>query len=468
MWHPQDEDEARYFLQALEKQNVLDLHYDKLKNQLFPHQLQFFTDPAPFKAALCSRRAGKTYACAVALIHKCVTEKESMVLYIALTRKSAKRIIWPILKKINRKFNLGGTPQETELEMRFPNDSVISVVGANLEDMGENLRGLAFKTIIIDEAASFRPHLSYLIDDVLAPSLMDYHGTLSLIGTPSAACMGPFFDATTSKSMYSVHKWTVLDNPYIPHAGDWLENYRIQKGWSLDNPVYLREWRGQWCRSEDSLVYKLQTKNIEKELPENISQFDTIFGVDLGWDDSNAITVLAYQEKSPHVWVIDTFKKSNQTISQFADTLRAMKEKYQPVSIVADTGGLGKAIVQELNQRYHFQIKEAEKKAKLAAIEMMNSDFMADTIKLFDPLTKELQKELYMIQWDEDRQKIDERSEDHLADAFLYAFRESKHYHYEKPVPVLKSKQELEVDDYWQQKEEALQRAEEENQWWNQ
>ena len=46
----------------------------------------------------------------------------------------------------------------------------------------------------------------------------------------------------------------------------------------------------------------------------------------------------------------------------------------------------------------------------------------------------EILDEWDLLQWDEDRRKEDSRFENHLADACLYAWRESKHYTYREAV----------------------------------
>ena len=56
----------------------------------------------------------------------------------------------------------------------------------------------------------------------------------------------------------------------------------------------------------------------------------------------------------------------------------------------------------------------------------MNSD-LASGYVLIDE-NSELLDEWRLLQWDDDRRKEDPRFENHLSDACLYAWRESKHY----------------------------------------
>src|SRR5271163_4810575 len=92
----------------------------KLDTFLFDKQLKFVTDPRPFKIAVCSRRSGKTVACAAHMIHTAISQKEVVCLYITLSRNNAKKLIWPELQKINRKYKLNGEEDMTELSMKFP------------------------------------------------------------------------------------------------------------------------------------------------------------------------------------------------------------------------------------------------------------------------------------------------------------------------------------------------------------
>jgi len=77
------------------------------QEDLFEQQLAFINDPSSFKTALCSRRAGKTYASCYYLIETASKHPDSLSAYIALTRTSAKRLMWMELKRANRKYHIG-------------------------------------------------------------------------------------------------------------------------------------------------------------------------------------------------------------------------------------------------------------------------------------------------------------------------------------------------------------------------
>ena len=397
----------------------------------FDKQVAFISDPAKLKTALCSRRAGKTHSAAVYLLKQALENPESEAAYIALTRINAKRVMWPKLKQLDRKYSMNINFNNSELTAYLPNGSVIYLTAANDQADVDKLRGSAFVLIVIDECASFGPHMDELVEEVLEPTLIDHDGTMCLIGTPNAACAGIFHRVTTDPhGDYSNHHWTIRDNPHVPHAGEWLERRMNRRGWDNEHPVYLREWCGRWIRSTDSLVYKFdEAVNLYDSLPTIDYDFEYILGVDLGFNDASAFTVCAFN--------------------------------------VMDTGGLGKSIAEEFRIRYNLPVHAATKHDKFSYIELLNSDLRSGFIKI--PPNSLLAGEWGLLQWEEDRKSEDKRFENHLSDAFLYAWRESKHYCSEElPFNPTYGTQEYWKSywDEWEDKEVINLRKEEEMEWW--
>lgn len=400
-----------------------------LVSTLFPKQKAFVTDPAKRKSALCSRRAGKTQGFSVSACISAIDTVPGDVAYIGLTIGAAKRLMFRPLQKLNKDLSLGLEFNRADLTATdTKTGNTIFLFGANTEDDTEKLRGLKLKKVQLDEAASFRKHLRYLIEEIIEPTLIDTDGVLEMGGTPSANPIENYFHDVTTGAVkgFSRHSWTILDNPFIPHAKRWLDDYRERKGWSLEHPIYQREWLGHWTMDGDTLVYKYsKERNHYEDLPDH--KLMHVLGCDLGFDDAFAIAVVAYSEDTRSVYVVDQFKKSGLLPSQMAEKIQEYRERYQPISIVGDHGGLGKAICAEFQSRYHIPIKPAEKNQKRAYIELMNGDLLSSTLKIrhSSPLANEMQ----VLQWDADRpEKEDERTPNDLCDAALYAWREAKHY----------------------------------------
>jgi hypothetical protein len=397
---------------------------------LFQEQKSFILDPSKRKAALCSRRAGKSYSAGIYLLKEALDPVESDVVYIGLTRKEAKKIMFRPLQKLNRDLKLGFSFNKADLTATAPNGNTIYMTGAYDEDDADTLRGAprGFKLVMLDECASFKSHFKYLVDEVLEPTLVDTNGTMAMIGTPSANPAASYFYKVTGERTegFSVHNWTILNNPHIPHAKNWLETYKKRKNWDDAHPIYMREWLGKWTTDSDTLVYKYNAaKNHYDTLPKLPMNY--ILGADLGYNDAFTINVICYSLESRQVWSVEQIKRPKLIPAQWAELIQAMIEKYEPVSVVGDAGALGKAIIEEFKSRYHIPIKAAEKTKKLAYIELCNGDLLSGAIQIKSD--SPLASEMRILQWDPDKKgKEDERTPNDLCDSFLYAWREARHY----------------------------------------
>jgi phage terminase large subunit len=398
------------------------------KPKLFAQQAQFIKDPRKLKAALCSRRAGKSHMAGCYVIAEALKHPKSTVPYVALTRGHAKRIMWKTLLDLTRPY----TPQVnlTELRITLSNGSDIVLAGANDEATAEVFRGQKFPLVVLDECASFRSHFKEMVEEVIEPALIDLNGTLAMIGTPSAACRGLFYEATTQpESPYSLHKWTILDNPFIPHAQEWLSERMKERGWTVDTPAYRREWLGEWVASTDSQVYAFsRERNVATQIP---SKMNYILGIDLGYDDETAFVVVGYRPDDTRLYVVETYAKSEMIITDIVRKVDELSSRYGSfVRIVADTGGLGKQIAAEIRKRYGVPVFPAEKTQKADFIQLLNDDLRLGKI-LVSPIEINFIEEITALQWDEEKEGRfieDPRFANHRCDAFLYAWRESSHY----------------------------------------
>jgi hypothetical protein len=355
-------------------------------------------------------------------------QPSTVALYLALTRRSAKAIMWHTLQKLNSQYKLNISFSESELIATLPNKSRIVLFGADMENLSDRLRGDAYCRVVIDEAQSFGAHLQSLIEDVLEPATLDYKGDITLIGTPGLVPTGVFYDATTTNTAWSRHHWSLLDNPHLPHAADWLVQLRAARGWSDENPTWCREYLGQWTTDASALVYRGFSKSrnlFSGDLPSSAWSF--IIGLDLGWHDKTAFCVLAYSKYISNAYVVRAFGRSQMTISKIADTLLELQQQYNPQAIIADTGGLGKSIAEELKARYSLPVLAAEKTDKLAFIETINGDFIDGKVFVHES-AHELIQELSTLGWDENRLHENSSQDNHAADSLLYALRFSRHY----------------------------------------
>jgi hypothetical protein len=403
---------------------------------LFGPQLAFVRDRAPFKTACTSRRAGKSVGAAGALLDSAITRPGSVNPYITLSRVNAKRIIWRTLKKLNAEWELRGEPNESDLSLTFPNESVIYLAGAKDKSEIEKFRGLGMGRAVLDEAQALPAYIEELIDDVIEPGLMDFDGDLILIGTPAPVPVGYFYNCT-QRAEWSHHAWTVFENPHIeakskksPQAH--LERALARRGVSINDPSIQREWFGRWVYDPNALVFRWSPANGYATPPSGT--WETVIGVDLGFDDADAIAVLAFAEGRPEAHLREEHVLPKQTVSELAERLGALVSKHEPLAIVMDTGGLGKKIAEEIRKRYALPIKAAEKQRKFEYIELLNDALRSR--RFFAPANGRFAQDCMLVEWDRDRSKgdrpvVSDRFHSDICDAVLYAYRESLHWLHE-------------------------------------
>lgn len=391
----------------------------RFNDEKFPAQNKFVDDTSPLQAAQCSRRAGKSMGVGKKQLKECFKFPGSDQLYIGLTFATVRNIMWkPIFTKLNTDLNLGGKPNESRLEINFPNGSAIKMVGADADPKQmEKFLGGSYRSCVIDEAGSFRQNLHTMVYEMLMPAVADWNGWIALTGTPTELTRGLFFDVTNGKyNGWSVHKWNTYDNPYMADKWDrQIELLKKDNPRVEETPFFKRMYLNQWVIDDSSLCYKYDwERNDIAKIPHNDPMIH-VLGIDLGFTDPTAFAVLAYGEYDPNCYIIHTHKKAGMIISDVADRITYYIQKYNPVAMVIDNAS--KQAVEELRQKFSLPLIAAEKQGKPEFIEIMNSDFIMGTIKLL-PETEELKKEYGGLIWDKDklpRRKEHPNCENHIC-----------------------------------------------------
>lgn len=413
----------------------------RLERFLFNKQLSFVQDPTPFKTAVCSRRAGKTIACAAHLIDTCLKNPDTVSLYITLSRNNAKKIVWREIERLNVIYGLKGVPDQTELSMSFPNKSILYLSGAKDKSEIQKFRGLPIKLAYVDEAQSFRPYLQELLDDIVAPALMDYAGTMCLIGTPGPIPAGYFYDCSMKLEAWSKHAWTFWDNPFIASKSgqthqQLLERELKRRGVTADDPSIQREWFGRWAFDSDSLLIRYQPdKNDYQTLPNR--KWNYILGIDLGYDDADALVVLAWSESSRDTYLVHEVISEKQGLTELVDQIQELQRRYDIAKMVIDEGGLGKKIAEEIRRRKHIPVQPADKARKMENVAFLNDALRRGDFKA--KKTSRFAQDSYLLEIDKekttpDRIRVKDSFHSDVIDAALYAFRESPAYTYQEPV----------------------------------
>lgn len=416
-----------------------------LYDEHFPEQRAFIEDEGNMLVALCTRRAGKSFGAALRLIRAAYRHPGASCLFLALTRLSAKGILWDdVLKVINRKWKLGATFNESELMMRLPNGSRIYLLGADAnEDEREKLLGKKYAEVDIDESASYSIDFEHLVFGTLKPAVADYRGNVVLIGTPSNIKSGLFYELTQgqdprtpgrwTKNGWSGHRWSAFQNPHM--AKQWqaeIDELVANNPLITETPAFQQNYYGVWTIDDNALVYRYEEgRNDYVNLPTFArGSWTFVLGVDLGFNDDSSFTVVGFHEFARVLYVVESSKEAGLDITDVAERVATLKRRYPIVRTRID--GANKQAVAELNNRHGTEAEAADKREKAEFIDLMNAEFIQGRVKL-SALCEPLKEEYKVLVWDERALKKGKRIEhpgcsNHATDSTLYAWRDCWQY----------------------------------------
>jgi len=182
-----------------------------------------------------------------------------------------------------------------------------------------------------------------------------------------------------------------------------------------------------------------------------------LLGIDYGYTDATAFALLGWREHDSTVYVVECFARRGLTPSDAAEVAAELSERYKPVKIVGDTGGLGKGYAEEARRRFSLPIEPAEKQNKRGYQSLMNGDLERGRVVVSRNCT-DLVKEWLELPWTEDHQREADGFDNHCSDATLYAWRAANAFH-EQPKPALPTREQAlreQEEQLWKSREEAI------------
>ena len=172
--------------------------------------------------------------------------------------------------------------------------------------------------------------------------------------------------------------------------------------------------------------------------------------------------------------MVETQKYTGFTAEDIAKKIQYLDATYQFTRIVADTGGLGKMVVEEMSKRYSLDILPAQKRQKHDHIELLNSDLKKGKVLIAEvPENQELIDELELLEWDMTEmlkgryiEKAD--CENHAADALLYVWRESLAFLHtpQTLMPMIGTREWFRAEEQRMEAAALSQVEDESSQWW--
>lgn len=401
------------------------------RTELFPEQQRFFDDPSRRKAALCTRRAGKTRVNGAGLLDAIVTHPQAVALYLTLTQSISYDMLWSELTIANERWNLGLTPSVSDNSFYSPQGGAIVLGGCKDIREAEKYRGNKYSVVVIDEGGTHKSEtLKYLIEGALSAATTDYDASIWLTGTPGPVPKGYFWAVTengdTQENIkpWVTHRWTASQNPFHKFGRDpeALERERIELGFPKDHPFWLREYCGQWALDESELVYPFSEdrNGWNGVLPNGHRR--TILGMDLG--SKSATTFIVTTSIDGVVYVREAIARPHMMLDGMAGIIKHLKSEYPELrEVYVDHGALGDTIMQQMTRDYGVPVQRAQKTEKAGTILRAQTALYSGRIKVHREKCRPLLDEWLVLPWDKDHQDHRDGFADHCSDGFLYSFK---------------------------------------------
>jgi hypothetical protein len=410
----------------------------KFIDSLHPEQRAFVANSAKRKVARCGRRAGKSFGLAAWFLEAMERSPGSRSLYVTLTRPKARQIMWDnAFQRLRKDYSLPIklATRDGQLMVEHENGASLWLAGCDNKSEIDKFRGEPFRRAAIDEAQAFPEYLQELIEDSIEPALMDLQGEFALTGTPSPTLAGYFYEASTGLMPgYERYHWTVLENPFLPHAAQFLKDLCERNRWKQDNATLRREWYGEWVEDLEALIYPFTYESNawspESADPYGLPEGDYTFGlgVDLGFSESStAFCLVAKRNGSGQVYILSAYTRSRLIPTALAAHVQAVREKVreltgQGLQVIVDEGALGKGYAEQMRVM-GVMCEPAQKAEKRTYQEFVGGLVRSGSAKIDYGACRELIDEARKLQFDSETGKEDERYRRHCCDAMLYIIR---------------------------------------------
>lgn len=305
-----------------------------MKVVLHPGQLDVANDNHRFKVICSGRRWGKS-TLAELIVLKWALETVGIFWIVSPTYRAGKMIHWRQLSQIIPQAWIA-KKNEVELSITLKNGSIIELKGAENPDA---LRGVKLRGLVIDEIASIR-NWDWLWQEVLRPTLTDYSSPALFISTPKGYNhFFTLFEMEKENKDYKAWQFSSYDNPYIPKTE--IDTAKLEIG----ADVFAQEYMAVFTRFT-GLVYK------EFDVDKHVHYFDHdknaygdyYFGLDFAVRGYTA-SVASIIKPSGDIYILDNYKKDNETAQVHGKAMQEMLELYADFSKYtgyADPAGFAK------------------------------------------------------------------------------------------------------------------------------
>ena len=426
------------------------LHYRLIK-QLYDKQREVAYDKfISRKVIATSRRAGKTNLAARLLVDYCI-EPNTPCLYIHTKAENCMTQCWPLILEAAREIELAIDKADSQaMIVYFANGSFIKLAGNKDKSAASLLRGGKYKLIIIDESQDQR-NMVELVEDVCEPMLIDFENScLILQGTPPRRPK-TYFEGAWNKKGWKQYHFTMNDNPFLPEGvEEYIQGVAKRKGVAIDDPLILREYRGQFVYDTEAQVFH-GYKTYDKDKIDPITEYglhidEIVIGNDYGWAAYNGIVGVAIDNKKKRGFVYFESKFNKADVSKIVSVNKNAVEIGKKIlircnsdpgeiKIFGDTSDT--AILEEMKRVHNLPANQAWKYDKDEAITQLSEHCRNGQILI--PAGGFLEDEFQQTLYERDEEDNitpeidDDKFHPDIAMALLYA---SRHWCYKWGLPT--------------------------------
>lgn len=392
-------------------------------------------------------RGGKTFALVYVLFSLALKYPGSRHLIARRYATDVRNSIWKVtLQEVLRGLDLHPgvdyIKNEVDMEIVFPNGSKIQLAGLDDAQRVDKILGTEYTTIYINESQDvpwqsvkiLRTRLSQKISQ--NRFIADLNPTTSGHWTyklwfegvdPESGEMLPFRPMYKAIQVSPYDNAENLDSDYI--------TMELETKTGNDRRRFLL---GEYTTTSDLNVFNpasyFTPDDFEKWRAGVGYRLRIVGGLDLGYEDADALAFIGYMEGRPETFLLWEHKGRRQTVQELAgkiqEGLRFCQELAPgtDIQIYTDTGGGGKKIASELHAVYGLPVVTAYKRDKQLGIELLQDEVNTPG-KLHIKEGGHFDAEARKIIWTRDLtgtilRVIDDSSfHPDMMDAILYPFR---------------------------------------------
>lgn len=398
----------------------------------FPQQVEAARSRHPMEVWQCSRRSGKTTGVMLHFDEDGREHPDSQYLYIAKTGKSAKNITWSMARKYNNAYKLGWVANVADQCFYQPNGARLIITGADDPQLVDTFHGGKNRAVFLDEAP-FWQHIDIeqFCEEVITPTLADEKGVLRMMSRPGYRRAGFFWECAHGKHPeWNVRKWSWEDNPHVRDNVRAFLAARIAANPEIvATAAFRRNWCNEWVEDDTALAYKFSRELSGVDAWEVKPGDAVVLGIDLGWFDASAFSVITWSDRHPYVVELESYSLKEMLLESVAARCRMYLDEYPGIIMVGDPSR--RQAFEELRKRYNLPIIAAEKQDKRHWIDQINSDYQTGRIKIVKPEKSQHVDEMNVLSMSKTRTGLMKETHgqaNDACDAFLYAYRYAYHY----------------------------------------